>query len=175
MTTTYPGVYMQEVASGVKPITGAGTSTAAFFGVSERGPMGEVTPIFNFTEFGNLYGGFLANHFLAHSVFQFFANGGAKCYVGRVARNPETASVTVLDRTATQDSLTFSASSPGVWGNDYQVTVESTNDNTFDVTVFRFGFDDPAPVEVESFTGLDLLLGSPNHVETVIHHGEVVA
>ena len=38
MTTSYPGVYMQEVSSGVRPIQAAGTSTAAFLGEAARGP-----------------------------------------------------------------------------------------------------------------------------------------
>ena len=46
---TYPGVYVEEISSGVRPIEAAGTSTAAFFGVAERGPIGEVKKIFNFT------------------------------------------------------------------------------------------------------------------------------
>ncbi|NIQ53465.1 MAG: hypothetical protein GWN71_08490, partial [Gammaproteobacteria bacterium] len=86
---------------------------------AERGPIGEVVKVFNFTEFQTLYGDFLdGGRYLAHGVYQFFNNGGSVCYIGRVAPGAETATVTVQDRGApAQDSLTFRASSPGTWGN----------------------------------------------------------
>jgi len=124
---TYPGVYVEEISSGVKPIEAAGTSTAAFFGVAERGPIGEVKKIFNFTEFQTVYGGFLSGYYLAHAVFQFFNNGGTQCYVGRVATGADAATVIVLDRgTTAQDSMTISARSAGAWGNKVMVIVDST-------------------------------------------------
>ena len=127
-TLTAPGVYVEEVSSGVRPIQAAGTSTAAFFGVAERGPIGEVTKIFNFTEFQTLYGGFLdGGRFLAHAVYAFFNNGGTACYVGRIAPGATTASVRVTDRgTTAQHTLTFEAAAPGAWGNSIAVQVDST-------------------------------------------------
>jgi hypothetical protein len=50
---TYPGVYVEEVPSGVRPIAAASTSIAAFIGVAERGPVGEAVKVFNFTEYQN--------------------------------------------------------------------------------------------------------------------------
>lgn len=142
MTLSYPGVYMQEVSSGVRPIQAASTSTAAFLGVAERGPVGEVRRIFNFTEFQTVYGGFLRDQFLAHAVFQFFNNGGSQCYVGRVANDPKVADVTVMDRgEPAQDALTVSAVSPGAWGNTLQLTVHSDSaldpENTFNLEVYE--------------------------------------
>ena len=82
---TYPGVYVEEVPSGVRPIAAASTSIAAFIGVAERGPVGEAVKMFNFTEYQNRYGGFIPNSFLSHAVYQFFNNGGTQCYIVRVA------------------------------------------------------------------------------------------
>ena len=82
---TYPGVYVEEVPSGARPIAAASTSIAAFLGVAERGPVGEAVKIFNFTEYQNRYGGFIPNSFLSHAVYQFFNNGGTQCYIVRVA------------------------------------------------------------------------------------------
>ena len=84
-TLTYPGVYVQEVSSGVRPIQAASTSIAAFLGITEKGPLNEAVRVFNFTEYQNLYGSFLASSYLSHAVFQFFNNGGTQCYVTRVA------------------------------------------------------------------------------------------
>ena len=110
-TLTAPGVYVEEIPSGVRPLEVAGTSTAAFFGEAERGPIGGVTKVFGFTEFETLYGTFLdGGRYLAHAVYAYFNNGGGACYVGRVAPGAQTAAVTVLDRNgAPQDSLTFAA------------------------------------------------------------------
>jgi phage tail sheath protein FI len=172
-TLTAPGVYVEEVSSGVKPIDAAGTSTAAFFGEAERGPIGQVVKIFNFTDYQTLYGDFPGGgRYLAHSVYQFFNNGGAACYVGRVAPGAAAASVTVLDRAGTpRDSLTFAAASPGVWGNRTMVTVDSAAAtdpaNQFNLAVWRDG--DPEPVLLESFADLGMDPGAPNHAPGVVN------
>lgn len=171
---SYPGVYMEEVPSGIRPIEAAGTSTAAFFGVAERGPIGEVKKIFNFTEFQTHYGGFLNGYFLAHSVYQFFNNGGTQCYIGRVASGTETASVTIQDRGDTpQDSLTISANSTGAWGNTIMVIITSDDDvnpNVFNMTVFHDNPDpDQDPIQLEVFQNLRMNPASPDYVETVVN------
>lgn len=175
-TLTAPGVYVDEVSSGVRPIQAAGTSTAAFFGEAERGPIGDVTKIFNFTEFQTLYGGFLGGgRFLAHSVYQFFNNGGQACYVGRVAPGADTADVTVLDRgTAAEDSLTIEASSPGAWGNTVMVLVDDQTatdpENQFNLTVYRDSPEpDEPPEELESFADLSMNPDDANYVESVVN------
>ena len=81
---TYPGVYVEEVPSGVRPITGVSTSVPGFIGVAESGPIDEAIKVFNFTEYQNRYGGFLSYSQLSHAVFQFFNNGGTQCYIVRV-------------------------------------------------------------------------------------------
>jgi phage tail sheath protein FI len=78
-TLTYPGVYVQEIPNGVRPIEAASTSTTAFVGLAEMGPDDEARRITNWTEFQKYYGTFNNDGFLAHSVFQFFNNGGRQC------------------------------------------------------------------------------------------------
>jgi uncharacterized protein len=181
MTVSYPGVYIQEVAGGARPIQAAGTSTAAFVGVAERGPIGEVRRVFNFTQFQSIYGGFLQNHYLAHGVFQFFNNGGAQCYVVRVAcdptatgvTKPETADITVQDRASTpQDALKLSASSKGAWGNSLEVavrTAETDPENAFDLDVLRSDGGPGRPRLLETFSGLSMNPSSPSYVESVVN------
>jgi uncharacterized protein len=173
---TAPGVYVEEIPSGVRPITAASTSTAAFFGVAQRGPVGELRRIFNFTEFQNFFGGFLNDgHYLAHSVLSFFRNGGAQAYIGRVAVDPDTASVTILDRSAAPAaSVRFSATSPGAWGDELRVIVSSAAaadpGNQFNVTVYQ---DNPRPGEdpiaLESFVNLSMDPQDPNYIANVIN------
>jgi len=78
-----PGVYVEEVSSGSKPIAGVGTSTGAFVGIAERGPIGSAVLVTNWTQFVNSFGGFIKDGLLAYSVYQFFQEGGTKCYVAR--------------------------------------------------------------------------------------------
>lgn len=89
-----PGVYIEEVSGGIKPIEGVGTSTGAFIGIAEKGPIagaryedgiGGPVLITNFTEFNRNFGGFIRNEFLAYAVQQFFGEGGSRCYVARTA------------------------------------------------------------------------------------------
>ncbi|MEW6519567.1 MAG: phage tail sheath subtilisin-like domain-containing protein [Thermodesulfobacteriota bacterium] len=172
---TYPGVYVEEISSGVRPIEAAGTSTAAFFGVAERGPIGQVKKIFNFTEFQTIYGGFLSGYFLAHAVFQFFNNGGTQCYVGRVAAGADTATATIRDRgAAAQDSMTISARSAGAWGNKFMVIVDSSKAddpaNDFNLTVYQDNpTPDEEPLQLEAYENLSMNPASPEFVETVIN------
>jgi phage tail sheath protein FI len=79
-----PGVYVEEVDKGTKPIEGAGTACAAFLGFAEQGPMNQPTFIPNWTEFVNTFGGFVKGGFLANAVFGYFLNGGGRCYVTRL-------------------------------------------------------------------------------------------
>ena len=78
-----PGVYVEEVERGAKPVEGVSTSTAGFLGPTERGPT-DPRLVTNFADFERLYGGFLDDSYLANAVDGFFRNGGSRCFVGRV-------------------------------------------------------------------------------------------
>ena len=87
-----PGVYVEEFDSGSKPMEGVGTSTAGFIGLAERGPVeGLPQLVTNFSDFKRKYGGYLSENefgeyrFLAYAVEHFFINGGARCFIARVA------------------------------------------------------------------------------------------
>lgn len=71
-----PGVYVEEVESGSRPIEGVGTSVAAFVGFAQRGPFDEPTLITNWSQFASTFGDFVEGTHLAASVYGFFANGG---------------------------------------------------------------------------------------------------
>jgi len=167
---TYPGVYVEEVSSGVRPISAASTSTAAFIGQAQKGPIGEPVKIYNFTEFRDQYGDFLSGAYLAHAVLQFFNNGGGSCYIVRVAEGEETADITLTDRHTTvasrQPSLTIAANSPGAWGNGLIIAIANgTNDpnNEFNLDVYVGGEATPR----ESFNNLGMIPGRVNYAESV--------
>lgn len=82
-----PGVYVEEVAAGARPLEGAGTAIAAFIGLAEDGPFNAPTLVSNWTQFTTTFGGFVAGSYLAQSVYAYFQNGGGNCYVVRIGRN----------------------------------------------------------------------------------------
>ncbi|MDJ0466192.1 phage tail sheath subtilisin-like domain-containing protein [Streptomyces sp. H27-C3] len=94
-----PGVFMEEVTGGSRPVDGVGTAIAAFVGFAEQGPLNEPVRITNWSQYTKTFGEFSDGTYLGHSVYGFFANGGGTCYVVRVggqsaASGTETASVT---------------------------------------------------------------------------------
>ncbi|MGW3950400.1 phage tail sheath family protein [Streptomyces sp. NPDC004752] len=84
-----PGVYVEEVESGSRPIEGVGTSVAAFIGFAQQGPFNEPTLITNWTQFLSVFGDFVEGTYLASSVYGYFANGGGICYVVRIGGGAE--------------------------------------------------------------------------------------
>lgn len=91
METLHPGVYIEEVSSGVRPIEGARTSTTAFIGVTEKGPVDHALMVTSFAEFKSNFGNFLRESWLAYSALQFFNNGGTRLYIARVTGHESTA------------------------------------------------------------------------------------
>ena len=71
-----PGVYVEEVEAGSRPIEGVGTAVAAFVGLAARGPFNEPTLITNWSQFVQTFGEFQEGSYLAHAVYGFFQNGG---------------------------------------------------------------------------------------------------
>src|SRR5881397_3285412 len=83
-TATYPGVYIEEIPSGVHTITGVATSITAFIGRTLRGPVNEPTVINNYGDFENLFGGINADYPVSYAVQDFFNNGGAQAIIVRL-------------------------------------------------------------------------------------------
>src|ERR1700730_2117275 len=82
---TYPGVYIEEIPSGVHTITGVATSIAAFIGTFNRGPLNAPLQLLSLADFQRDYGGLERNSETTYAIQQFFANGGQECWVVRVA------------------------------------------------------------------------------------------
>ncbi len=85
-----PGVYVEEVQSGARPLEGVGTAVAAFVGLAEEGPFNEPTLVSSWTAFTGNFGGFVPGSYLAQSVYGYFMNGGGNCYVVRIGQNGST-------------------------------------------------------------------------------------
>ncbi len=124
-----PGVYVEEVSSGIKPIEGVGTSTGAFVGRARKGPINKPQLITNPTQFTTVFGGLHQDYYLGYGVANFFGEGGTRCYVVRVFKHsgggtdPNRAKVTLAGR------LQVLALNEGEWGNNIFVEVQDKTDD----------------------------------------------
>jgi uncharacterized protein len=84
-----PGVYVEEIEAGSRPIEGVATSVAAFVGLAKFGPMNMPTLVTNWTQFTQMFGDFMEDGYLAQSVYGFFNNGGGIAYIVRVGADDE--------------------------------------------------------------------------------------
>ena len=89
VSLTYPGVYVQEIPSGVHTITGVATSITAFIGRTARGPDNRAYTINSFSDFERTFGGLWAPSSLGYAVRDFFLNGGGQAIIVRLF-NPAT-------------------------------------------------------------------------------------
>jgi len=85
VTPTYPGVYIEEISSGVRTITGVATSVAAFIGYFNRGPLDTPVQLFSIGDFEREFGGLTFEDQTGYAICQFYINGGSVAYVVRVA------------------------------------------------------------------------------------------
>jgi phage tail sheath protein FI len=81
-----PGVYVEEVESGSKPIEAGATNIVGFLGVAEKGPINEPTMVTNWSHYTRVFGSLNTSGWLAHGVYLFFLNGGTKCYINNLAK-----------------------------------------------------------------------------------------
>ncbi len=147
---SYPGVYIEEIPSGVRTITGVPTSITAFVGRAWKGPMDEPVRVNSAADYERIFGGLWRASMMSYAVRQFFTNGGSQALVVRVAARTGTdaAAPAEIDLGGTN---ILRASSPGTWGRNLVATVDHKtkdassvtpppDDNLFNLTVF----DDPA-------------------------------
>lgn len=115
---TYPGVYVQEVPGGVRPIAGVATSITAFMGRAAMGPVNEATPISSFGDFERIFGGLWAKSTLGFAVRDFYLNGGGEAVIVRLT-TPNAAVATFP-----VGGITFQAANEGQWGNALRVAMD---------------------------------------------------
>jgi hypothetical protein len=162
-----PGVYVEEVEAGSRPIEGVGTAVAAFVGLAMRGPANTPTLVTNWSQFTTTFGEFIEGSYLAHAVYGYFLNGGGAAYVVRVGADGvmPTASAE-LPSAADKGKPAFrvAALESGPSGNDLTVEVEAPADaaeGTFKLVVKQGG------KPIETFDNLSTGKGKQN-VATVV-------
>ncbi|HVI01956.1 MAG TPA: DUF2586 family protein, partial [Enhygromyxa sp.] len=168
---SYPGVYIQEISSGSRTITGVSTSVALFIGMAEQGPMDTPVRVLSVAEFYRNFGATNSLGELHDQVAQFFLNGGATAWVIRIAEGADASAVTLRSQTS-QNVLTLTARSKGLIGENLRAIVDyntSSPEWTFNLTVQLWGVDSGgSPTIVTSETFKDLSM-NPNHGKYVVN------
>jgi phage tail sheath protein FI len=158
---TYPGIYIEEVPSGVHTIAGVSTSDTAFVDVFPRGPVGLATRVTGFEDFTRKFGGLWEKSEASFAIQQYFLNGGQIAWVVRV--NPGdsavAASCPLTGGSPPQNGLVVEAASPGFWGNSLEVGIDYL---TRDPIAFPNEFN-LAVREVRTVAGNKQVLASETH------------
>lgn len=175
----YPGVYTQEVANGVRTISGAPTSVALFVGPTLLGIDDRAIRIFNFGDFERAFGGLSQTSSLSYSVLHFFSNGGGEAYVIRVPANNAQPAKSVLRRDASgsNPSVTLTALSSGAASNEIFVEIDAfgIDANPFstspahDKKLFNLSLTDRLTGRTERFTRLSTASTSARFAPAVIN------
>ncbi len=175
-----PGVYIEEVNSGPRPIEGVGTAMAAFVGFAPTGPVNQPTLVTNWSQYLETFGALeeggrrdphLKGAYLSHAVFGYFQNGGGRAYITRIGNGAgKNAKVTESLQLPSKSSKAIPSIAvqrkPDVAG-DIEVEVapptgDEPADSTFTLKV-RLGSKE----EVYENVSLSRAKGTKNAVETV--------
>jgi phage tail sheath protein FI len=157
-----PGVYIEELPSGVRTITGVATSITLFVGWAPRGAVDRALRLTSFPDYERAYGGLDSRSLLGYSVRQFYDNGGSDAFILRIA------DATAVTADCDIGALHIPASSPGDWAADFSVRLTQRPD---DATRFRIDVIQPAAnnAVLETFANLSMTATDPRFAPAVIN------
>ncbi|HEX2268992.1 MAG TPA: hypothetical protein VHH35_05640, partial [Pyrinomonadaceae bacterium] len=164
---TFPGVYIEEIPSGVRTIVGVATSITAFFGMALRGPADEPVVINSFGDFERVFGGLWVDSSLGYAVKDFYLNGGSQAIVVRlVHQNGKAADITI-------GGLLLAAANAGRWGNNLSViidhnTKDPANNKLFNMQVVEVDPVTQQQVRVENMLNVSVDPADPRFVPLVV-------
>ena len=147
-----PGVYVEEVEAGSRPIEGVGTAVAAFVGLAAKGPVNAPTLVTNWGQFTSAFGDFVEGSYLAHAVYGYFQNGGGAAYIVRVGADGEAAEggargELAAGADARLGGYVIKALDAGAAGNNITVEVadpgEGSSEDMFKLIIKRDGLPRP--------------------------------
>ena len=177
---TYPGIYIEEVPSGVRTITGVSTSDTAFVDYFPRGPVDTAVRITSFADFQRVFGGLDQGSAASYAIQQYYRNGGQIAWVVRVvplgdddAPTANPAGLTLTGGSPPQDTLTVEAANPGEWGNSVQVAVAQppgTAADRFNLIVREVVTANGVPVTMSN--GRAQVIASETHLNLSMNTGD---
>ncbi len=126
-TLSYPGVYVEEIPSGVRTIVGVSTANAAFVDYFARGPMNDPQRITSFGDFERVFGGLDTASEASYGIRQYYLNGGSIAFVVRVAAGtPARSQIGLVGTVGSAQRVVMIAEAvdEGEWGDNLQVAVD---------------------------------------------------
>ena len=166
-TLLHPGVYIQEIPSGVRTITGVATSVTAFVGRALRGPVDTARTITSYADFERTYGGLWSESTLGHSVRDFFRLGGSTAIIVRVHATAAS-DVATMTFGAGNAQLGLQAANPGAWGGELSGEIDLDVRDTTDASLFNLTITDGGTGKIESFLNVSWATDSGRRVDTVL-------
>jgi len=165
VSVSYPGVYVEELPSGSRTITGVSTSITAFVGRAARGPLNEATVIHSFGDYERIFGGVFKESKMSYAVYHYYLNGGSSAVIIRVDNNGK---LTEFEKSGT--SLKFVAANPGSWSTNISITInDDVNDTDPDkANLFNLTITDNATNNVENYLNLSVNSKSSKFVTNVL-------
>lgn len=189
VTPNYPGVYIEEVSSGVRTIVGVSTSVTGFVDFFAKGPMNKAVRVLSFADFERSFGGLHRLSEASYAIRQFFLNGGTNAYVVRVARAGTfgTSEFTLQDPATASLARVYagikigrdSYENPGVWGDSLRLEIDYDTTNPaseFNLTVVQVASTTAryVPVASETFRNLTWSAGPSNAVEVINEQSKLI-
>ncbi|MDB5970542.1 MAG: phage tail protein [Hydrocarboniphaga sp.] len=162
---SYPGVYIEELPSSVRTITGVATSIAAFIGSAPRGPTDQPATILSFADFTRVYGGLWSTSTLGYAVQQFFLNGGSRAVIVRVV--PADAATAQLDLDP-GNNFVLAAANQGVWANKLFARIDWLTRDPTDISLFNLYLKDAGTGTTETFRNVSIDTADPRFVTSVL-------
>jgi phage tail sheath protein FI len=166
-------VYIEEIPSGFRAISGVSTSIAAFVGMAKRGPLETPTRVLGFRDYERIFSSDVSQGEMTEQVRQFFINGGEQAFIVRIAQGAQESSVDLRNAGGTV-VMTLQSVDAGLDANQVRARVDyktASPERTFNLTVFRETFDaNGAPVvsALETHTDLDMNPNGARFAGTVI-------
>ncbi len=176
-TYLHPGVYVEEIPSGSRPIEGVGTSTAAFVGYTVKGPVNEPTLIFKWESYEEIFGGIrdmgklAAGDPMGYAVYSFFLNGGGAAYVVRAVEEGTADSAEgFLENPADSSRLIkFTAANPGDWAEELRIRFAAKTGST-NLYVLEVGTGTGDDYKIlEKFADLSLDENAADFIENAVN------
>jgi phage tail sheath protein FI len=177
---SYPGVYVQEVPSGVRTIVGVGTSIAMFIGRAKTGQMNVPVQCLSYEDFVRAFSASDAGSDLWRAVKLFFTNGGTQCYVMRIAKGALASSVMLRNDTNTATVLKVEAKSAGLFGDDIRMAVSYNTqlpEATFNLEVFRWSKASTGALQrtgIENYVALSMDPKHPRYAPDIVNRASAL-
>jgi Bacteriophage tail sheath protein len=170
---TYPGVYVQEIPSGFRAISGVSTSIAVFVGMAKRGPLLEPTRVLGVKDYERIFSPDTSQGEMTDQVRQFFINRGQEAFIVRIADGALEATFDLLNA-ADDVVLSLESRDAGFDANQLRARVDyntSSPERTFNLTIFRETFDASGAAVVsasETHTDLGMDPDGPRYAVTIL-------